>query len=65
MIDGATDAMYTPVPADIRSYLRATVTYTDPEGSGKSEMAVSDRKVLADAEHEHRFPCSGTPTMRR
>ena len=39
--------MYTPVPADIRSYLRATVTYTDPEGSGKSEMAVSDRKVLA------------------
>ena len=29
------------------SYLRATVTYTDPEGSGKMEMAVSDRKVLA------------------
>ena len=47
VIDGATEAMYTPVPADVGSYLRATVTYTDPEGSGKSEMAVSDRKVLA------------------
>ena len=46
VIDGATDAMYTPAPADVGNYLRATVTYTDPEGSGKSEMAVSDRKVL-------------------
>ena len=47
VIDEATDAMYTPKPADIGSYLRATVTYTDPQGSGKSEMAVSDRKVLS------------------
>ena len=47
VIDGATEAMYTPAPADIGSYLRATVTYTDPQGSGKSETAVSDRKVLA------------------
>ena len=39
--------MYIPVPADVRSYLRATVMYTDPQGSGKPEMAVSDRKVLA------------------
>ena len=36
--------MYTPT--DVGSYLRATVTYTDPEGSGKVAMAVSDRKVL-------------------
>ena len=47
VIDGATDAMYTPVPADLSNYLRVTVTYTDLQGSGKSEMAVSDRKVLA------------------
>ena len=47
VIDGATDSMYTPVPADIGSYLRATVTYTDPQGSGKPEMAVSDEKVIA------------------
>ena len=39
--------MYTPAPTDVGSYLRATVTYTDPEGSGKVAMAVSDRKVLA------------------
>ena len=47
VIEGAAAEMYTPAPADIGSYLRATVTYADPEGSGKSEMAVSDRKVLA------------------
>ena len=47
VIDGATVAMYTPVPADVGSYLRVTVTYTDPQGPGKPEMAVSDRKVLA------------------
>ena len=46
-IDGETAAKYTPVPADLNHYLRATVMYTDPEGSGKSEMAVSDRKVLS------------------
>ena len=47
VIDGATEGMYTPAPADIGSYLRATATYTDPQGSGKMEIAVSDRKVLA------------------
>ncbi len=47
VIDGETDAMYTPKPADLNNYLRATVTYTDPQGGGKSEMAVSDEKVLA------------------
>ena len=48
VIDGATGAMYTPAPADLNNYLRATVTYTDPQGSGKSETAVSDRKVIAE-----------------
>ena len=33
--------------ADVGSYLRVTVTYTDPEGSGKSAMARSDYKVQA------------------
>ena len=47
VIDGAAEAMYTPAPTDVSSYLRATVTYTDPQGSGKSEMAVSDMKVIA------------------
>ena len=28
-------------------YLRATATYTDPQGSDKTEMAISARKVVA------------------
>ena len=47
VIEEAPAGMYTPAPADVGSYLRATVTYTDPQGSGKMEMAVSDREVLA------------------
>ena len=46
VIDGATNPIYRPMPADIGSYLRATVTYTDLQGPGKSETAVSDRKVV-------------------
>ena len=48
--------MYTPVPTDSGSYLRATVTYADPEGSGKVEMAVSDRKVLVKESTNNRSP---------
>ena len=47
VIDEETAPRYTPMPADIGGYLRATVTYTDPQGSGKSETAVSDEKVIA------------------
>ena len=38
-IDGATAASYTPVTADDMNYLRATASYTDPEGS---DTAMSD-----------------------
>ena len=41
-----TDA-YTPVDGDIGSYLRATASYTDKEGSGKSAMVVSEYAVTA------------------
>ena len=34
-IAGATSAGYTPVQADVGSYLEVTVTYTDAKGSGK------------------------------
>ena len=44
-ISGATSASYEPVAADVGKYLRATVTYTDPEGSGKSASAVSSSTV--------------------
>ena len=40
-IRGATSAGYTPVPADVDALLRASASYTDPEGSGKSARAVS------------------------
>ena len=44
-ISGATSASYTPVSADAGALLRATATYTDPEGSGKSASAVSSVPV--------------------
>ena len=47
-IDGATDASYTPVADDENMYLRATVTYTDGEGSGKSEMATTNMAVTSN-----------------
>ena len=46
-ISGATSASYEPVAADVGKYLRATVTYTDPEGSGKTASAVSSSAVGA------------------
>ena len=45
-IDGEAAAAYTPDPDDENRYLRATVTYTDPQGSDKTAMAVSARKVV-------------------
>ena len=41
-IEGATSDSYTPVSGDVGSYLRATVSYTDGEGSGKTAQAESD-----------------------
>ena len=39
-------ATYTPKPADVDHYLRATATYTDPQGSGKTAVATTANKVL-------------------
>ena len=46
-ISGATSDGYTSVAADVGSYLQATASYTDPEGSGKSANAVSSAEVEA------------------
>ena len=46
-IAGATSMSYTPVAADEDYYLRATVTYTDGHGSGKTEMATTTAAVTA------------------
>ena len=45
---GATTDSYTPVAGDIGSYLRATASYTDPEGSGKSARMNSEYAVQAE-----------------
>ena len=44
-IDKATSATYMPKDGDIGSYLRATVTYTDPEGEDKTAKMESDFTV--------------------
>ena len=46
-ISGATAAAYTTVDDDANNYLRATASYTDTEGSGKSEEAVTTDAVEA------------------
>ena len=46
-IAGAMSSSYTPVEGDASMYLRATVSYTDGEGSGKSEIATSANVVTA------------------
>ena len=46
-IENARSETYTPTDADLRSYLRATVTYEDPEGAGKTAMMKSEFPVQA------------------
>ena len=44
-ISGTASATYTPVGGDVGSYLRATASYTDGHGAGKSAEAVSANPV--------------------
>ena len=46
-IEGATSPLRRPAPADVGMYLRATVTYSDKFGSGKTASAVSANPVEA------------------
>ena len=50
-VTGATDAVttssYTPVEADLTMYLKATVSYTDPQGPSKSAEATTVNAVQA------------------
>ena len=47
VITGETDNTYTPVDADVGSYLRATANYADSHGSGMQASAVTASAVLA------------------
>ena len=44
-ISGAASARYTPVDGDVGNYLRATASYADGHGTGKSALAVSASPV--------------------
>ena len=52
-MEGATSAERRPAPGDVGMYLRATVTYSDKFGGGKTASAVSanpvEAKTLADS----------------
>ena len=48
-ISGATSAVYTPAMADAGHYLRATASYGDAEGSGKSARGISDNPLSGGA----------------
>ena len=60
-ITGATSDSYTLVAADVGKYLRASVNYTDPQGSGKTALAVSSGGVTASNSE----PMFSTPTATR
>ena len=47
-ISGATSSSYTPTVADEDFFLRATVTYTDRRGAGKSAEAITGRRVPSE-----------------
>ena len=49
-ISGATAGAYTPVAGNEGSYLRATASYTDDEGSGKNASVVTGAAVAAAAD---------------
>ena len=46
-IDGQTDDHYMATESDVGMYLRATATYTDGEGAGKSADATTSEPVVA------------------
>ena len=46
-ISGATSNPYTPGAADVGKYLKATASYTDPQGSGKSATSAASGQVAA------------------
>ena len=46
-IENAEEATYSPTSGDVGFYLRATVTYNDGEGEGKSAMGTSAHTVQA------------------
>ena len=55
-INGETSATYTPDDADVGKFLKATATYEDSRGSGKTAEGVSDNAVGSGANRAPEFP---------
>ena len=55
-ISGATSSSYTPTEADEDFYLRATVTYTDRRGAGKSAEGITDRRRVPSENRRPSLP---------
>ena len=62
-IDGARSASYTPGTDDIGKYLRATATYTNTHGPGKTAQSVTSDAVGAVPNSDPEFPSA--PVVRR
>ena len=63
-ITGATSASYTPVTGDVGNFLKATASYTDPQGSGKTAEAVSARATQAAGTNAAPEFTEGAPATR-
>ena len=49
------EAIYTPTKDDVGMYLRATATYTDRQGGGKTARVISNARTLHKASGEPKF----------
>ena len=58
-VSGATSSSYTTTQADAEFFLRATVTYTDRRGSGKSAEANTSQRVFGENQRPT-FPSTET-----
>ena len=59
-ISGETSATYTPADGDVDKFLRATATYEDSFGTGKTAQAVSDNAVGTGTNRAPEFPSTTT-----
>ena len=62
-ISGADSASYTPVSGDAGKHLRATVTYTNTHGPGKTAQSITDGAVRAAPNSNPEF-ATGSRTRR-
>ena len=64
-VSGGALVTYTPVAADAGKYLRATASYTDPQGAGKNASEVSTHAVQATPTEPNSAPVFSADTATR